>query len=63
MFLCFTNCRNSNTFYPVLGLLAETLTSQLKVMIAGTVLEVIGLTDVLIFLFLYLSSLILLLLC
>ena len=37
----------------MLGLLAETLTSQLKVMIAGTVLAVIGLTDIIIFLFLY----------
>ena len=49
----------------MLVLLAETLTSQLKVMIAGTVLAVIGLTDIIIFLFLflYMSSLILLLLC
>ena len=42
----------------MLVLLAETLTSQLKVMIAGTVLAVIGLTDIIIFLFLFFLSVI-----
>ena len=35
--------------YPLSGLLAETLTTRFKVMIAGTVLAVIGLTGIIIF--------------